>query len=93
MAPSMLADLAAQAAMLATGIGADLGGEQTYIPIGANFASSERCARVVHAWRAGQPWNAIARAEKLTDRRVRQIVTAWQQETFARNQGSLDLKN
>jgi len=86
-----LAALAEQAAALAVGVSEDLGGSQPYIPVGLSVLASEKCARVVRAWRDGRPFKAIAEAEKITDRRVRQIVSAWQHETFARRQGALDL--
>jgi hypothetical protein len=89
---AVLADLAEQAAALAMGIGEDMGGAQPYIPIGLNFTASEKNIRVVRAWRGGQPWQHIAASEKITPRRVRQIVNAWQHENFAQRQGTLALK-
>lgn len=89
--PERLAELARLAGDLARGIGEDLGGAPHYIPIGAYFEADERAVRVVQSWRSGRPWSAIAAAEKLTERRVRQIVSAWQIETFGRAQGQLPL--
>ena len=90
--PAALAALAEQAAALAVGVSEDLGGSQPYIPLGQSVLAGERCVRVVRAWRDGRPFKAIAEAEKITDRRVRQIVSAWQHETFARRQGALELE-
>jgi len=88
---ALLDELSARAAALAMGIGADFGGSQPYIPIGMNFVVSEKYTRIVRAWRAGQPWDKIARAEHITARRVRHIVSAWQSEMFAQRQGCLAL--
>lgn len=90
-APERLAELAQLAGDLARGIGLDLGGRQPYIPVGADFAADEKAWRVVQAWRAGRPWTAIATAEKISERRARQIIGAWQRETYARAQHSLPL--
>ena len=88
---ALLDDLSVQAVALAMGIGADFGGSQPYIPLGMNFTVSEKYARIVRAWRAGQTWEKIAKAENITPRRVRHIVDAWQNETFAQRQGRLEL--
>lgn len=90
-APERLAELAQLAGDLARGIGLDLGGRQPYIPVGADFAADEKAWRVVQAWRDGRPWTAIATAEKISERRARQIIGAWQRETYARAQHSLPL--
>ncbi|MGC4076869.1 MAG: Mor transcription activator family protein [Rubrivivax sp.] len=90
-APERLAELAQLAGDLARGVGQDIGGRQVYVPVGADFEADERAWRVVRAWRAGQPWTAIAAAEKISDRRARQIVSAWQIETFGRAQGKLPI--
>lgn len=89
--PERLAACAQLAAQLAQGIARDMGGEQPYINVGALFAAGEKAQRIVQAWRAGRPWDAIARAEAVTPRRVRQIVQAWQREVYARAQGELAL--
>lgn len=89
--PQRLAELAQLAADLAHGVGVDLGGRQPYIPVGADFAADKKAWRVVEAWRAGSPWVAIAAAEKITERRARQIISAWQRETYARAQHTLPL--
>jgi hypothetical protein len=89
--PDRLAELARLAADLARGIATDLGGVQVYIPVGAFFAAGGKAARVVQAWRAGQPWAVIARTEHITDRRAQQIVAAWRREQFARAQMTLPM--
>lgn len=89
--PERLAACAALAGALAQGIARDMGGEQLYINVGVQFAFSEKAQRIVQAWRSGSAWEVIARAEAVTPRRVRQIVEAWQRETFARAQGELAL--
>ncbi len=91
--PQRLASCARLASELARGIAQDMGGAQPYINVGALFAAGEKAARIVRAWRSGQPWSAIARAESVTPRRVRQIVDAWQREVFARSQGALPLED
>ncbi|WP_250438988.1 Mor transcription activator family protein [Delftia tsuruhatensis] len=86
--PQRLATCARLAADLAQGIARDMGGAQPYINVGTFFAADEKASRIVLAWRAGQPWQAIARVEGVTERRVRQIVEAWKKEVFARIQGT-----
>ena len=91
--PERLAACAQLAGELARGIAQDMGGAQPYINVGALFAAGEKAARIVRAWRAGQPWHAIARTEGVTPRRVRQIVDAWQHEVYASAQGALPLED
>ncbi|PZP59987.1 MAG: hypothetical protein DI604_31830 [Delftia acidovorans] len=86
--PQRLATCARLAADLAQGIARDMGGAQPYINVGTFFAADEKASRIVLAWRSGQPWQAIARVEGVTERRVRQIVEAWKKEVFARIQGT-----
>lgn len=84
-------ELATLVVALVRGIAHDLGGTQPYINMGVDLAADEKAKRVIQAWRAGQPWSVIAQAEGVSDRRVRQIVSAWQRRDFERQQGTLPL--
>lgn len=88
-----LAEAARLASELAMGIAWDMSGAQPYINAGAQLRADERALRVVQAWRAGQPWAAIAAAERITPRRAQQIVAAWQIEHFGRTQQSLHFED
>ena len=76
---------------LTIGLAQDMGGQPLYIPVGAWITHAAKAARVVEALQKGRPYAAVAHAEGLTERRVRQIERAWRAAELERRQGKLDL--
>lgn len=83
--------LARTAVALTVGLAQDVGGQPLYIPVGAWIAHTARAARVVAELGKGLSYAAVAHAEGLTERRVRQIESAWRAAEIERRQGKLDL--
>ena len=83
--------LARQALALTRGLAQDLGGQPVYIPVGVALCSAARAQRVAAALRQGASYASVARAERLTERRVRQIEAAWRAAEMQKRQGRLPL--
>jgi hypothetical protein len=83
-------ELAAESVELTRGIALDLGGTQPYIPVGHYFASDARTMRVVNSF-TGNNHQELALREGITERRVRQILTAYGRAQFELRQGTLAL--
>ena len=88
LAPEVLARMAIA---LTIGLAQDMGGQPLYIPVGVWITHAAKAARVVEALQKGKPYAAVAHAEGLTERRVRQIERAWRAAEQERRQGKLDL--
>ena len=85
-----LPGLAQLALALTERVSTDLGGSYFYMHKGTSYRLTSR-DRAMCAKFNGRNYHQLAREHDLTEMRVRQIVNAWQLDTFSRRQGNLGL--
>ena len=85
---AQLQQLAQQVLAQLRHLAATIGGGAIYFSKGVAIELSARDREMCAQFR-GNNYAQLARAYKLTEMRVRQIVNAWQQEQFLRRQGQL----
>lgn len=81
--------LAAVALRQAERLSDEMGGSSVYIAKGVSYRLTPRNREMCERFRGD--YKVLARAYKLSEQQVRNIVDAWQREQFAARQGALDL--
>lgn len=82
--------VAGLALQITEGLRAEIGGSQPYLPQGRAYELSVRDRNIAAEFN-GRNFHQLARKHHLSERRLRQILDAWQREQYARRQQTLEL--